>query len=78
MKLGDGWAVLEGREALVRGLRERREAYTIRHDLERKGWFGGEVTFRSGRRGWVAIPPAESQQFEPPARDAGEGTVDDL
>ena len=48
LKLRDGWAVLEGREALVRGLRERRDAHKIKYDVERKGWFRGAVTFVRG------------------------------
>ena len=79
-----GWALFVGREALVRGLRERRDAFKIRHDIERKGWFRGTVTFAAtGRRIEITVPADQAGWANDEDRgavtpDAGEGTVDDL
>lgn len=75
-----GFAVFEGRDALVRGLREKREAHMICSDIKRKGFFTGTVTFARGGRVLAITVPAE-HWVDPPAQtepDAGEGTVDDL
>jgi hypothetical protein len=82
-----GWGVREGRDWLVRGLRERSDAFKICYDVQRKGFFKGLVTFaRNGRAFEITVPtgvdfPIGPDEAEPPVwppRQDGEGTVDDL
>lgn len=79
-----GWAVLVGREALVRGLRERSDAFKIRADILRKGFFKGTVVFAAtGRALEVTVPADQAGWADDNDRGAvtpgsGEGTVDDL
>lgn len=77
-RLRDGWAVFtQTGDPDVRGLRERREAHQIAHDLSRFGRFRGEVTFRTGRRGAVELPVGLGQVVDVQPT-SGEGTVEDL
>jgi hypothetical protein len=85
----DGWAVYLGEDALVRGLREKRDAHRIRYDVARKGFFKGTVIFaRNGRALDIVVPadanlsPGREEPLPPwlvqrTQRDE-EGSVDEL
>lgn len=82
VKLRDGYLVKLGQDVLIRGLREKTDAFKIRYDILRKGFFRGEVTFaRGGVRHEVTVPAdyglSRDDDFyrTPPS---GEGTVDEL
>lgn len=89
VKLRDGFLVQAGKDVLIRGLREKTDAFKIRHDILRKGFFRGVVTFaRNGARLEVTVPadadvargreePLPPWLVQRTQRDT-EGTVDDL
>lgn len=81
-KLRDGFAVMTGKPAPaeLRGLRDKRDAHRVAHDLNRFGRFAGVVTFRTGRRVTVELPVGLGQGpvTEASETNSTEGSVDDL
>ena len=81
-KLRDGFAVMTGRPAVaeLRGLRDKKEAHRVAHDLNRFGRFKGAVTFRTGRRLTVELPVGLGQPIEDGqiTTHNGEGSIEDL
>lgn len=78
-RLKDGWAVFtQTGDPDVRGLRERKEAHQIAHDLSRWGRFKGSVMFRTGRRGAIELPMGLGQSVDVVPTPSGDGTVEDL